>query len=62
LVCDESEEVSVAAQEFLEFLLSSQGKHTIEDDVAEIFTRFVFEYFSSRGNIVSDRETKLSFC
>lgn len=40
-VCDDSEEVSVAAQEFLEFLLSSQEKHAIEDDVAEILKRLL---------------------
>lgn len=42
LVCDDSEDVSAAAQESLEYLFSSSDKHVIEHDVAEIFNRFVF--------------------
>lgn len=41
LVCDDSEEVSMAAQEILEFLFSLSEKHTIEGDVAEIFKRLL---------------------
>ena len=41
LVCDDSEEVSAAAQSFLEYLFSSSDKHHIERDFAEIFSRFV---------------------
>lgn len=41
LVCDDSEEVSAAAQEFLEYLLSPRRKHHVEDDVVEIFNRLL---------------------
>ncbi|RVW24030.1 hypothetical protein CK203_093046 [Vitis vinifera] len=41
LVCDDSEEVSAAAQGFLEYLFSSSDKHHIECDVAEIFSRLI---------------------
>ena len=40
LVVDDSEEVSAAAQEFLEISFSSIGKNYLEDDVAQIFSRF----------------------
>lgn len=41
LVVDDSEEVSAAAQEFLENSFSSIGKNYLVDDVTEIFSRFV---------------------
>ncbi|KAF8412889.1 hypothetical protein HHK36_000861 [Tetracentron sinense] len=41
LVCDDSEEVSLAAQEFLESLLTLGEKHLIEHEVAEIFSRLI---------------------
>ncbi|XP_060670317.1 uncharacterized protein LOC107403735 [Ziziphus jujuba] len=40
LVVDDSEEVSAAAQEFLEYSFSS-GKHQLEHDLAEIFHRLI---------------------
>lgn len=40
LVADDSEEVSAAAQEFLECSFAS-GKDQLEHDVAEIFCRFL---------------------
>lgn len=40
LVVDDSEEVSAAAQEFLEYSFASR-KDQLEHDVAEIFCRFV---------------------
>lgn len=41
LIVDDFEEVSAPAQEFLECLFSSSGKHHVQHDVAEIFSRFV---------------------
>lgn len=41
LVVDDAEEVSAAAQEFLEHSFSSVGKKQPAQDVAEIFSRFV---------------------
>lgn len=41
LVVDASEEVSASAQEFLDYLFSLSGKIHFEDDIAEIFSRFV---------------------
>ncbi|XP_065863276.1 uncharacterized protein [Euphorbia lathyris] len=41
LVVDDSEEVSSRAQHFLEFLFSSSGKHRVQHDIAEIFTRLI---------------------
>ncbi|KAA8527184.1 hypothetical protein F0562_008587 [Nyssa sinensis] len=41
LVCDESEEVSKPAQAFLRYLLSSSGKHLVENDLTEIFSRLI---------------------
>ncbi|KAL9226053.1 hypothetical protein vseg_001907 [Gypsophila vaccaria] len=41
LVCDDSEEVSAAAQDFLGFLFSTLGKHTVQDDVAELLNRLL---------------------
>ncbi|GMH10672.1 hypothetical protein Nepgr_012513 [Nepenthes gracilis] len=41
LVCDDCEEVSVAAQEFLEFYLSSNEEHNVERDVAVILDRLL---------------------
>ncbi|XP_043712910.1 uncharacterized protein LOC122661552 [Telopea speciosissima] len=41
LVCDDSEEVSIAAQEFLEFLFISGEKDLMESEVAEMFGRLV---------------------
>lgn len=40
LVVDDSEEVSAAAQEFLEYSFAS-GKDQLEHDVAEIFCRYL---------------------
>ncbi|KAL5697581.1 hypothetical protein ACHQM5_028707 [Ranunculus cassubicifolius] len=41
LVCDDSEEVSVAAQEFLETLFTVGDKDSIEHEIAEIFNRLI---------------------
>uniref|UniRef100_A0A5B6YNE8 TELO2-interacting protein 1 n=1 Tax=Davidia involucrata TaxID=16924 RepID=A0A5B6YNE8_DAVIN len=41
LVCDDSEEVSKSAQALLRYLLSSSGKHLVENDLAEIFSRLI---------------------
>ncbi|KNA08663.1 hypothetical protein SOVF_160610 isoform A [Spinacia oleracea] len=41
LVCDDSKDVSIPAQDFLGFLFSSNGKYVIEDDLAEIFNRLL---------------------
>ncbi|XP_024019137.1 uncharacterized protein LOC21399286 isoform X2 [Morus notabilis] len=41
LVVDESEEVSAAAQEFLEHSFSSIGNKQLEQDVADIFNRLI---------------------
>ncbi|WCJ23816.1 ARM repeat superfamily protein [Euphorbia peplus] len=41
LVVDDSEEVSSHAQDLLEILFSSSGKHQIQHDIAEIFTRLI---------------------
>ena len=41
LVVDDSEEVSAAAQEFLENSLLSGGKTQLQLDIAEIFSRYV---------------------
>lgn len=41
LVIDEAEEVSSGAQEFLENLFTLIGKYQLEQDVAQIFSRFV---------------------
>ncbi|XP_042499486.1 uncharacterized protein LOC122077580 [Macadamia integrifolia] len=41
LVCDNSEEVSMAAQEFLEFLFISGEKDLMESEIAEMFGRLV---------------------
>ncbi|KAK9684121.1 hypothetical protein RND81_10G187600 [Saponaria officinalis] len=41
LVCDDSEEVSLAAQDFLGFLFSTPGKDTVQDDAAELFNRLL---------------------
>lgn len=41
LVVDDTEEIAAAAQEFMEYLLSSTRKHHIEDDIAEIFSRLI---------------------
>ncbi|KAL2475889.1 ARM repeat superfamily protein [Abeliophyllum distichum] len=41
LVCDDSEEVSSAAQAFFRHMFSSSGKHQLERDVAEVFSRLV---------------------
>ncbi|GKB85737.1 hypothetical protein Tco_0958009, partial [Tanacetum coccineum] len=39
LVCDDDEEVSEAAQMFLESLFSSSGRHHLQHDFADIFNR-----------------------
>ncbi|XP_057541930.1 uncharacterized protein LOC130820533 isoform X3 [Amaranthus tricolor] len=41
LVCDESKDVSMPAQDFLGFLFLSDGKYTVVDDLAEIFNRLL---------------------
>lgn len=41
MVIDDAEEVSAGAQEFLESLFSLVGKYQLEQDVAQIFSRFV---------------------
>lgn len=41
LACDDSKDVSMPAQDFLGFLFSSNGKYTVEDDLAEIFNRLL---------------------
>ncbi|KAK2972025.1 hypothetical protein RJ640_005045 [Escallonia rubra] len=41
LVCDDSEEVSGAAQVFLRYLFLSSGKHHIKLDVADIFSSLI---------------------
>lgn len=41
LVCDESKDVSMPAQDFLGFLFLSDGKYTVVDDLAEIFNRSI---------------------
>ncbi|XP_059666693.1 uncharacterized protein LOC132312369 [Cornus florida] len=43
LVCDDSEEVSKAAQVFLGYILSSSGKYLVENDVAKIYNRLIEE-------------------
>ncbi|KAG8365251.1 hypothetical protein BUALT_Bualt18G0084800 [Buddleja alternifolia] len=40
LVCDDSEEISSDAQAFFKFLVSS-GKHHVERDIAEVFSRLI---------------------
>ncbi|CAN0905959.1 TELO2-interacting protein 1 homolog [Linum grandiflorum] len=41
LVVDDSEDVAGSAQEFLEFLFSSRGKHSVKADIAQIFARII---------------------
>ncbi|XP_052177769.1 uncharacterized protein LOC127791774 isoform X2 [Diospyros lotus] len=41
LACDESEEVSAAAQAFLSYLFSSSRKQDVQYDFAEIFSRLI---------------------
>ncbi|XVE98976.1 hypothetical protein REPUB_Repub03eG0156200 [Reevesia pubescens] len=41
LVVDDSEEISAAAQEFMEYLFSASWKHHVEHDVAAIFSRLI---------------------
>ncbi|KAE8699110.1 E3 ubiquitin-protein ligase RGLG2-like [Hibiscus syriacus] len=41
LVIDESEEISAAAQDFMEYLFSASGKHHVEHDIAVIFSRLI---------------------
>ncbi|XP_010669990.2 uncharacterized protein LOC104887100 isoform X2 [Beta vulgaris subsp. vulgaris] len=41
LVCDDSKDVSMPAQEFLGLLFLSHGKHNVEDDLADIFNRLL---------------------
>jgi hypothetical protein len=41
LVGDDTDEVSMAAQQFLNYLFSLSGKNCLERDVVEIFSRFV---------------------
>lgn len=42
LVFDDSDDVSSAAQDFLEYLFSQNWKPLIERDATEIFIRFIF--------------------
>nr|GLL38243.1 uncharacterized protein LOC109178092 isoform X2 [Ipomoea trifida] len=41
LVCDDSEDVSLAAQAFFRYLHSSHGKHHIKHDFTQIFRRLI---------------------
>ncbi|CAH9098991.1 unnamed protein product [Cuscuta epithymum] len=41
LVCDDSDEVSSDAQRFFRLMLLSRGKHQLEHDISEIFSRLV---------------------
>ncbi|KAL1088800.1 hypothetical protein V6Z11_D08G276000 [Gossypium hirsutum] len=41
LVVDDSEEISAAAQDFMEYLFSASGKHHVEHDIAAIFSRLI---------------------
>ncbi|XP_021674719.2 uncharacterized protein LOC110660661 isoform X2 [Hevea brasiliensis] len=41
LIVDDSEEVSAPAQEFIEYLFSSSGKHHVKRDITEIFSRLI---------------------
>lgn len=41
-VCDDCEDVSSDAQAFFGLLVSSKGKHQIEHDIAELFSRSTF--------------------
>lgn len=40
LVVDDSDEVSVAAQEFLDHLFSERAKYHVESDIIKIFSRY----------------------
>lgn len=40
LVVDDSDEVSVAAQEFLDHLFSERAKYHVESDITKIFSRY----------------------
>ncbi|XVE62997.1 hypothetical protein DITRI_Ditri06bG0164600 [Diplodiscus trichospermus] len=44
LVVDDFEEISVAAQAFMEYLFSGSGKHHVENDVAAIFSRLIEKF------------------
>lgn len=44
LVVDDSEDVAGSAKEFLEFLFSSCGNHSVKADIGPIFARFVFDF------------------
>lgn len=39
LVCDDLGDVSSDSQAFFKLLVSSEGKHQIENDIAELFSR-----------------------
>ncbi|PIN00472.1 hypothetical protein CDL12_27024 [Handroanthus impetiginosus] len=41
LVCDDFEDVSSHAKAFFGYLVSSKGKHPVEHDIAEVFSRLV---------------------
>lgn len=41
LVVDDYEDISTAAQEFLEYLFSPRGKHHVKLDVLDVFSRFL---------------------
>lgn len=45
LVCDDSEDVSLAAQAFFRYLHSSHGKHHIKHDFTQIFRRWHHSFF-----------------
>lgn len=42
LVVDDSDEVSVGAQETLDHLFSERTKYQVESDISKIFTRYCF--------------------
>ncbi|GJZ12800.1 TELO2-interacting protein 1 [Tanacetum coccineum] len=56
LVCDDDEEVSEAAQMFLESLFSSSGRHHLQRDFADIFNRL----FEKLPEVVVGGEQSLS--
>lgn len=41
MVVEDNEEISAAAQKFLEYLFLYSGKHYVKHDVSDIFGRFV---------------------
>lgn len=56
LVCDDSEDISFSAKEFLESLFMLDAKHLAEDEVAEIFSRLV------PWKLFMDKKRTFHFC